>query len=525
MDQNDNLFVNPPDKQSANQPANLEPHEHKHEHGQCSCGKAAPANGATLRALKVHQYLRKVNRISQRSNLRFIEGVQVVDQDRLYGPMGYPNTAAYVLDCFQRQETWTYEALRVVEALGDCPKLRKAYEDGTICWSVLRELTRVASGETEADWLDFSHKKPFKAVRAEVRDALGKKRKTPRKDGYGLPAMPMQLVFEVTAQEYEAVMTALEAIEGELSMGVDGKKVGIKAALLHMTKVFRETAPGALPEGRKEHGRPLFTVFLHTCKVCKKTGVMTKDGLVEASPETVERVKGDAEVVEVSPEEEMVSEAVKEGEPEIDRPTPRSMLRKALARDGMRCSNPACRAVLGPHCHHLKFRAKGGRTQLWNLAVVCCRCHTLIHAGYLVVKGNMMDGLEWETRVDAMEAAGRRLELEPECAEGESVPPPEAAAGAPGSARVKTEPPAGADTTDPAARSPGSARVKTPELSPAEPSLDLDPYVDCLEGLGWKAKQARKRVEVAVARLRQAKEPLTDEAILRAAFAGRSPHV
>ncbi|HYJ08438.1 MAG TPA: hypothetical protein VEX18_05500, partial [Polyangiaceae bacterium] len=45
------------------------------------------------------------------------------------------------------------EKLRVAEALERLPEFVEALKNGHICWSALRELTRVATPETQAAWL------------------------------------------------------------------------------------------------------------------------------------------------------------------------------------------------------------------------------------------------------------------------------------------------------------------------------------------------------------------------------------
>lgn len=41
----------------------------------------------------------------------------------------------------------------MAEALGELPELSEALRSGTLCWSAARELARVATQQTEAEWL------------------------------------------------------------------------------------------------------------------------------------------------------------------------------------------------------------------------------------------------------------------------------------------------------------------------------------------------------------------------------------
>jgi len=48
------------------------------------------------------------------------------------------------------------ERLRVARALGDMPKLEAAMRDGNLAFSAVREVSRVATPETEALWAEFA---------------------------------------------------------------------------------------------------------------------------------------------------------------------------------------------------------------------------------------------------------------------------------------------------------------------------------------------------------------------------------
>ena len=92
-----------------------------------------------------------------------------------------------------------------MDSLGDLPLAREAFREGKLSWSALREITRVACGETEAQWLRFSAERTFEALRAEVEEARKKGRKLPRKGAGGLPGIRVRVVFEYTPEEHEVV--------------------------------------------------------------------------------------------------------------------------------------------------------------------------------------------------------------------------------------------------------------------------------------------------------------------------------
>jgi hypothetical protein len=57
----------------------------------------------------------------------------------------------------------------VAEALEELPVTQEALEQGELCWSAVRELTRVATPETEAEWLAVTRRRNAHEVEQMVR--------------------------------------------------------------------------------------------------------------------------------------------------------------------------------------------------------------------------------------------------------------------------------------------------------------------------------------------------------------------
>src|SRR5688572_16175225 len=67
--------------------------------------------------------------------------------------LGFATFAEYIERIFGYTPRFTQERLRVAEALEELPELCNSLSTGELNWSVVRELTRVATAETESDWL------------------------------------------------------------------------------------------------------------------------------------------------------------------------------------------------------------------------------------------------------------------------------------------------------------------------------------------------------------------------------------
>src|SRR5678816_1222413 len=67
--------------------------------------------------------------------------------------LGFASFLEYLERIFGYSPRFAQERLRVAEALEALPVMQQALAGGELCWSVVRELTRVATSKTEADWL------------------------------------------------------------------------------------------------------------------------------------------------------------------------------------------------------------------------------------------------------------------------------------------------------------------------------------------------------------------------------------
>jgi hypothetical protein len=71
-----------------------------------------------------------------------------------------------------------------------------------------------------------------------------------------------------------------------------------------------------------------------------------------------------------------------------------------FARDGWRCTVPACSSRRNLHDHHLRFRSRGGDNQCDNRTVVCAAHHLHgIHDGTIHAAGVAPHAIEWQLGV------------------------------------------------------------------------------------------------------------------------------
>ncbi len=429
----------------------------------------APAPTSTLStpvvpltsADQIHKYLVEAFRIGNRARLRFARLLAALSSSRQYLQLGHPSIVQYAERHFGMQRSETYEHLRVAEIIDELPLCREAFEDGKLSWSALKMITRVATSDTEESWLEFARGRSFNELRAEVQDAVRKNRPHPRTDRYGLPDLTVKFTLELTLEEKQRLETALEKAGAEIASAMGVEQLESKDILLYMAERFLKTDSEGTPKGREEQGDSPYTILYHQCPECRRTRLMTGDGLVEVSSESVDWLGGDTDVDVL--------------EEDNDRPNPASLARRVKLRDGNQCQNPGCGHRGKLHAHHIQYRSHGGRTHPVNEVAVCTWCHALLHAGLLRVSGDMDMGLSWKPRSERI-----AVDSGPDAAALMEIPVVTASA-----------------VTD---------------------AADIETLSGALERLGFSRREARARVEQAWSQVAKNGQALEEEVLLSEAL-------
>jgi hypothetical protein len=320
-----------------------------------------------LSAQGLHELAVQAFRVGNRGKLSLCEALRVLAETRLYLDLGFPGICACADAFFQLRRSETFECVRVARRLVELTELREAFGRGRIGWSVLKAITRVASVDSQASWIDFAREHGVERTLAEARDALRRGQDAPRGSSFGLPNLDQKLVLRFSRSDMEKVRTWIEGACATVAESTGVEEVSPEQAVLFLCET--QMASDASPSPRAQ-------VVYQRCPDCSKTRMGTRDGFVEVEAEEVERYEGSAERVV------------------IDGPTPRRLHRQVLAREGGRCGNPRCHHR-ADHCHHIILRSRGGRTELQNEVAVCGTCHALIHAGLLRISGNAGGELRW----------------------------------------------------------------------------------------------------------------------------------
>ena len=311
----------------------------------------------------------------------------------------------------------TEERLRVGRALAELPRLDRALAAGKLCFSAVRELSRVATADTEQEWLDWAGGKWTR----QIEQAVATRRPG---DGPRAPADPSlrthRLNFEVRAETMALFRDLQATVRRDLGTEVDDD------TLLY------EIARRALG-GPGEAGRSSYQVALSRCEACGQASIDAAGQSHPVDQAVVEMVACDSQQLgavgadgsrhgnDGDPGDGSPSPHVGAGQgaraaapapPPTEPPSPHvgakaaapalrrrasqtippAIRRAVMRRDRQRCSVPGCTNHQFLDVHHVDPRAEGGGHDPERLVVLCGSHHRNAHSGSLCIDGNATDG-------------------------------------------------------------------------------------------------------------------------------------
>ena len=186
--------------------------------------------------------------------------------------LGYGSMVEYSERILGHSSRHTGERLRVAEALEELPVLAEALRTGRLCWSVIRELSRVATAQTEGEWLQLAEGRTARDVEKAV---AGKEKGQGPSDPADPKVKTYRLSFEVSA---EALATFRDAVD-KLRRDTGEQLTEDQVLLLMARRVLG--GPG-------EEGRSCYQVAMTVCERCGQGFQQARGELLPVGAEVVE---------------------------------------------------------------------------------------------------------------------------------------------------------------------------------------------------------------------------------------------
>ena len=277
------------------------------------------------------------------------------------------------------------ERMRVAMALEDLPQIAAELEAGTVTFSAVREITRVATAATERAWLDEIDGLTAREIEECVRGRGPGDHPDERPD----PQLePRVLRLELAPEVYGLFLDARRAVEADVGHAMTDSEfmaVACRAARDGAAVEEQQGVVGSAPAStvtdttaRATDNTPAHQIALTVCVDCKRGWQDTEGRTIEVSAAVMDAAQCDATVLG------RVDGAAPEP---VQRSIPAAVRRMVLARDHHRCQVPGCRSARFVDVHHLHRRVDGGDHLARNLLTLCSLHHLHVHAGRIVIDG------------------------------------------------------------------------------------------------------------------------------------------
>ncbi|HEX3474212.1 MAG TPA: HNH endonuclease signature motif containing protein [Kofleriaceae bacterium] len=261
------------------------------------------------------------------------------------------------------------ERMRVARMLARLPRTTAALARGELTYSAVRELTRVATAETEASWLAAAE---GKAVNEIERLVAGHQPGDEPEDPTHPDLRPRVVRIELPPEVYALWRQARSVIATE------------RGAEISDADFVESLCRGVISPGTGAEG-PCHQIAYQQCPECRRATQNGAGREIDVAPEVFERAACDAKVLG----------SLDTAAPERATTTVTPRLREQVfARDHHRCTVPGCRSARNLDIHHIVPQAQGGSHYMWNMTLLCSGHHHALHDGLLMMQGQAPYGIQ-----------------------------------------------------------------------------------------------------------------------------------
>jgi hypothetical protein len=276
---------------------------------------------------------------------------------------GYTTMLAYMEAELGYGPHTALERLRVAHALPALPAIAARLQSGDLHHSAVRELTRVATPETEQAWLDAAAGKNLR----QVEQLVSGHRAGDLPDDDRVPELELKnLVIKAPPATHALFRQARKHLDAET-----GER-------LEPYQTLEAACRGLLHGSDERSTKPPAQVAFTVCRECKRAAQDGSGIEVDVDEATAAMVLCDCT---------FIGDLDGEAPARTTSSIPANVRRQVLARDHHRCTVPGCRNARYVEVHHLDFQCHGGSHGKENQTTLCFAHHMLLHRGKLIIEG------------------------------------------------------------------------------------------------------------------------------------------
>ena len=287
--------------------------------------------------------------------------------------------------------TTAREKVRVAHALKTLPAIAATFSTGELSYAKVRELTRVANRENEAELLEFALRTTATNVAErcrELRNGSEASLDTPAR-AFANRSLRIRRDHhrQIMTITVELPMAAGELVEKALDRARDDESPELPeyeqiSWATRQADAFVNMVSGYLSGDSANHNDN-YLVTVHV----DQSALIGREGRSGIPIESVKRLCCDSHAVVITENDD--SEPLSIGRK--TRIVPKAIQRAVRARDGNCCTFPGCNNRRFLDCHHVEHWSNGGETSLDNLMLLCTRHHTLVHEGGFRIEKDYRD--------------------------------------------------------------------------------------------------------------------------------------
>ena len=327
------------------------------------------------RCAQIHRRLKRIVKARGALDAQEAAALRDAQQQRLWRHYGYASLIEYMEIELGYSPRVAIERLRVAKAIEELPVIAEALTQGDLSFSAAKEITRVATPETEQAWVEAVTEKNVR----QVEDLVSGHAKGDTPDDPPDPKLRTRVLrYEVLEETAALERQVRQALEKRCGNRLDPN--AFLSALFRSVLGNEATAraSGAACECDRAGVGARYQVAVTTCRECKRGWQDGGATTVEMSPAALETALCDAQHIG-----SLDGDGVERAKQDI----PPAVRRKVLRRDHGKCRVPDCRSARNLDVHHIVPREKGGSHDVENLITLCESHHLAHHAGALIIEG------------------------------------------------------------------------------------------------------------------------------------------
>ncbi len=348
------------------------------------------------RCEKLHRKLKRIVKARAALDAEEAEALREAERVRVWRHYGYSSLLEYMEMEMGYTPRAALERLRVAKAIVELPAIADAMAQGDLSFSAGRELTRVATPETEQKWLDAANDKNLRQVEDMV---SGHKPGEVPDDPVDPKLRKRRLRYDdIDEETYALLRQARQILERELGERIDDNT---------MLRTFARLVVDGARSPERTHAP--YQVAATVCVQCKRGWQDGGGIIVEMSPDKLEAALCDAQhigavddavgsvdhVAGIGEHEAGTAEhlaraghnAAPQKRARAKSDIPPALRRRVRARDHGTCRVPWCRSSRNVDQHHIRPLSQGGTHTLENIISLCESHHLAHHAGALIIDG------------------------------------------------------------------------------------------------------------------------------------------